>query len=206
MAEQQQAASKAEPSEQLPEKYVWDLFVRIFHWSLVIAFAVAFYYRESEWDRLIHVNAGYVVAGLLLARIIWGLMKTRYASFHAFPLNPVHAAKYLWQLLHGRGRRFLGHNPAGSLVIYIMLFCGGITVISGYLLYSQGWKLDNPELLEGLHYYSSWAWMILVIVHVLGVITESIVNKDNLIKAMITGCKRSSRRTEKSYWNKDNAH
>lgn len=206
MAERQHFTSEAEASEQLPEKYVWDIFVRIFHWSLVVAFTVAFYYRESEWDRLIHVNAGYVVAGLLLARIIWGLMKTRYASFHAFPLNPIHAAKYLWRLMHGRGRRFLGHNPAGSVVIYIMLFCGGITVISGYLLYSQGWRLEDPSLLEDIHYYIAWAWLILVIVHVLGVITESIVHKDNLIKAMITGCKRSSRKTEKSYWNKDSAH
>jgi cytochrome b len=195
-----------EAREELPEKYVWDLFVRVFHWSLVIAFSVAFYYSESEWDRLIHVNAGYVVAGLLGARITWGFMKTRYASFHAFPLNPIHAVKYLWQLFHGRGRRFLGHNPAGSVVIYIMLFCGITTVVSGYLVYNEGWLVDDASILKDLHFYTSWAWMILVVIHVLGVITESILHKDNLIKAMITGCKRSSRRTEKSYWNKDSAN
>jgi cytochrome b len=189
--------------EDLAEKYVWDLFVRIFHWSLVVAFSVAFYYRESEWDRLIHVNAGYIVAGLLLARIIWGLMKTRYASFHAFPLNPIHAAKYLWRFFHGRGRRYIGHNPAGSVIIYTMLFCGITTVVSGYLVYNDGWLIDDPGYIKPLHYYSSWAWMILVVIHVTGVITESILHRDNLIKAMITGCKRSSRNTEKSYWNKD---
>jgi cytochrome b len=203
--EQAQAkeAETGQVEEDLSEKYVWDLFVRIFHWSLVVAFSVAFYYRESEWDRLIHVNAGYVVAGLLLARIIWGFMKTRYASFHAFPLNPIHAAKYLWRFLHGRGRRFIGHNPAGSVIIYTMLFCGLTTVVSGYLVYNDGWLFDDPGYLAPLHYYSSWAWMILVVIHVIGVITESILHRDNLIKAMITGCKRSSRRTEKSYWNKD---
>lgn len=54
------------------EQYVWDVFVRIFHWSLLAAFSVAFYYHQSEWDRLIHVNAGYVTGGLLFSRIIWG--------------------------------------------------------------------------------------------------------------------------------------
>lgn len=200
---QAKEAETGQTEEDLSEKYVWDLFVRIFHWSLVVAFSVAFYYRESEWDRLIHVNAGYVVAGLLLARIIWGFMKTRYASFHAFPLNPIHAAKYLWRFLHGRGRRFIGHNPAGSVIIYTMLFCGLTTVVSGYLVYNDGWLFDDSGYLASLHYYSSWAWMILVVIHVIGVIAESILHRDNLIKAMITGCKRSSRRTEKSYWNKD---
>ena len=62
-------------------QYVWDPFVRIFHWLLVIAFAVAFYTHASEWDRLIHVRAGYVAGFLLLARIVWGFTKTGYACF-----------------------------------------------------------------------------------------------------------------------------
>ena len=169
----------------------------------MVAFSVAFYYRESEWDRLIHVYAGYTVAGLLLARIIWGCMKTRYASFHAFPLHPLGALKYLWSFLHGRARRFLGHNPAGSVIIYAMLFCGLATVISGYLVYNDGWLIEDPGYLKSLHYYSSWSWLVLVGIHIVGVITESILHQDNLIKAMITGTKRSSKPDEKSYWNKD---
>ena len=69
-------------------QYVWGPFVRIFHWSLVIAFTVAFYTHASEWDRLIHVQAGYVARGLLLARIIWGLTKTGYACFARSHLTP----------------------------------------------------------------------------------------------------------------------
>ncbi|PKO25520.1 MAG: hypothetical protein CVU35_03700 [Betaproteobacteria bacterium HGW-Betaproteobacteria-8] len=189
--------------EDPPQKYVWDAFVRIFHWSLVVAFSVAFYYRESEWDRLIHVYAGYTVAGLIAARIVWGFMKTGYASFRAFPLNPLLAIRYLWLTLQGRSRRYIGHNPAGSVVIYIMLFCGITTVISGYLVYNEGWLIDDPGYIKSLHHYISWTWLFLIVLHVIAVITESILHKDNLIWAMITGCKRSSTRLEKSYWKRE---
>jgi len=189
--------------DEPPQKYVWDAFVRIFHWSLVVAFSVAFYYRESEWDRLIHVYAGYTVAGLIAARIVWGFMKTGYASFRAFPLNPLLAIRYLWLTAQGRSRRYIGHNPAGSVVIYVMLFCGITTVVSGFLVYNDGWLIDDPGYIKSLHYYVSWLWLFLVVMHIIAVITESILHNDNLIRAMITGCKRSSTKLEKSYWKKE---
>lgn len=189
--------------DEPPQKYVWDAFVRIFHWSLVVAFSVAFYYRESEWDRLTHVYAGYTVAGLIAARIVWGFMKTGYASFRAFPLNPLLAIRYLWLTAQGRSRRYIGHNPAGSVVIYTMLFCGITTVVSGFLVYNDGWLINDPGYIKSLHYYVSWLWLILVVMHIIAVITESILHKDNLIWAMITGCKRSSTKLEKSYWKKE---
>ncbi len=170
-------------------KYVWDPLVRVFHWSLVIAFSVAFYTHASEWNRLIHVRAGYIAGFLLLARIVWGLMKTGYASFKKFPLNPVWAVKYGDRLLHGHAKRYIGHNPAGALIIYAMLALGLIAVGSGWLVYNEGWLIDQPEFLQAVHHYSTWGWLILVAVHVLGVIAESILHKDNLILAMITGRK-----------------
>lgn len=178
-------------------QYVWDPFVRIFHWSLVIAFIVAFYTHASEWDRLIHVRAGYVAGGLLLARIVWGLMKTGYASFDSFPLNLIHAVRHIYLVLKGNAKRYIGHNPAGSLVIYAMLATGLTAVGSGWLVYNDGWLIDQPDFLRALHQYSTWGWLTLVIMHVLGVITESILHKDNLILAMITGCKRVSRKGER---------
>lgn len=48
---------------------VWDPFIRIFHWTLVAAFAIA-YLTEGEpfW---LHITTGFVVAGLIAARIVW---------------------------------------------------------------------------------------------------------------------------------------
>lgn len=171
-------------------KYVWDPFVRIFHWSLVLAFAVAFYTHASEWDRLIHIWAGYVAGGLLLARIAWGLMRTGYASFDSFPLNPLWAIKHLYRVMQGQAKHYIGHNPTGALVIYAMLAIGLIAVISGWLVFNEGWLIDAPGLLQALHHYSTWGWLALVIIHVSGVLVESILHRDNLIWAMITGCKR----------------
>lgn len=195
-----QSEQKTSVHKESEQQYVWDLFVRIFHWSLVIAFSVAFYYHNSEWDRLTHVQAGYVVWGLLIARIFWGFMKTGYASFRSFPLDPIGAIKYIWQTLHGSARRFIGHNPAGSIVIYLMLILGLTTVSSGYLVFNDGWLIDSPYLLQDIHFYSAWAWLGLVIMHITAVVLESIIHKDNLIRAMITGCKRKSTPREKSFF------
>ena len=171
-------------------KYVWDPFVRIFHWSLVAAFCVAFYTHASEWHRLIHVRAGYVAGTLMISRIVWGLLATGYANFDSFPLNPMHAIKHLYRVMKGNARHYIGHNPTGGLVIYAMLATGLTAVGSGWLVYNEGWLIDQPELLQAIHHYSTWGWLILVGTHVSGVLVESILHKDNLIWAMITGCKR----------------
>lgn len=171
-------------------RYVWDPFVRLFHWSLVIAFTIAFYTHASEWERVTHTNAGYVAGFLLIARVIWGLGKTGYASFQAFPFRPIAAFQYAFQVFKGSAKPTIGHNPAGSLVIYLMLFTGLLTAVSGFLVFNDGWIFESEELLQDTHLYSAWAWLGLIVMHVLGVITESILHKDNLILAMLTGVKR----------------
>lgn len=184
-------------STQQPTQYVWDPFVRIFHWSLVAAFAVAFYTHASEWDRVVHVRAGYVAGSLLLCRVVWGFAKNGYASFHSFPLAPIQAFKHVYHLLHGNARRYIGHNPIGGLIIYAMLITGITAVGSGWLVFNEGWLIDQPQFLQNIHFYSTWTWLGLVISHVLGVITESLVHQDNLIIAMFTGRKRKTKKGEK---------
>lgn len=174
------------------QRYIWDPFVRIFHWSLAIAFAVAFYYHTSEWDRMLHVQAGYIAGALIVFRIIWGTLATGYANFKTFPPNFVWAAKYLYKLIKGNAKHYVGHNPTGAIVIYAMLIIGLIAVGSGILVFEDGWILSDAysSTYKSIHHYATWGWLILVVLHVIGVITESILHRDNLILAMITGCKR----------------
>lgn len=172
-------------------QYVWDPFVRIFHWSLVVAFSVAFYTHNSEWERLVHVEAGYVAGGLIFARIFWGIIATGYANFRTFPLNPIWAIKYIYRLLQGNAKHYIGHNPTGALVIYAMLAIGVTAITSGYIAYNDDWLLvDYSDQFKTIHHYSTWGWLGLVCAHVAGVLFESIIHKDNLILAMITGSKR----------------
>jgi len=98
---------------------VWDPAVRLFHWSLVVAFTVAYFTEEDVLD--VHVAAGYTVLGLVLFRILWGFIGPQHARFSDFVYRPGVVAAYLKDLMLGRARRYLGHNPAGGVMI-ILLF------------------------------------------------------------------------------------
>ena len=90
---------------------VWDLPVRIFHWSLAASFAGAYALSESERLRNIHVTLGYTVLGLIAFRIFWGLVGSRYARFSSFLYGPASALRYLRDALAGRPGHTLATTP-----------------------------------------------------------------------------------------------
>ena len=111
------------------EVKVWDPFVRVFHWSLVLSFLVA-YLTEDEWLSL-HVNAGYAVLGLVGLRVVWGFIGTRHARFSDFVYRPAHVRAYIRDTLNARAQRYIGHNPAGGAMIVLMMAGLLLTAISG---------------------------------------------------------------------------
>jgi cytochrome b len=170
---------------------VWSLFVRVSHWVLVAAFFTAFFTRDSEWTLLIHANAGYIAGWMILARICWGLIAKGYENFRAFPPDVKEAVRYALSFFSGHAKRYIGHNPAGSIVIYGMLTFGLLTVISGIVVYNDGYLPFKSAPLQYFHEYMSWTWVGLVAAHITGVIAESLLHRDNLIAAMITGNKKA---------------
>lgn len=114
--------------------HVWDLFVRIFHWSLAAAFFVAYF---TEDDLLaIHVWAGYLVGGLIVLRLVWGFVGPRHARFTDFVTTPVAAWRYVLDLIAMRSRRHLGHSPAGGMMVLALLAGLAFTVWSGMETYA----------------------------------------------------------------------
>lgn len=101
---------------------VWDPLVRIFHWSLVLAFAAA-YLTGEEWDEWeeIHEIGGYAAIGLILFRIVWGFIGSRHARFSDFLYGPKTVAEYLKSLLTMHPKHYLGHNPAGGWMIILLM-------------------------------------------------------------------------------------
>ena len=95
---------------------VWDPLLRLFHWSLVAAFATAFLGEEGE---RLHEVAGYVVLGLIAFRLVWGLIGPGHARFTDFVPSPARLWVYLRGLVRGRPERYLGHNPAGAVMILL---------------------------------------------------------------------------------------
>jgi cytochrome b len=148
---------------------VWDIPTRIGHWLLVTAFVVSFLSGNSEEWRLIHVNAGYAMAGVLVFRLFWGMVGTRYARFNSFLFSPRQVFAYLSGLLKGKPGHWIGHNPAGSYAIYALILLGIAVVGSGWAVYAE----VGGEWLEEAHDTLSYIMLGMVGVHVLGVVVCS---------------------------------
>jgi cytochrome b len=178
----------------------WDLLIRLFHWTLVAAFFTA-YLLEDDWMRL-HVLAGYTVLGLLLFRIVWGLIGTRHARFTDFVCSPAKTLAYLKDAIAFRARRYLGHNPAGGAMVIALLLNLFATTVTGLALYGYaefsgplaGLLGNIPEWLGGsledVHEFFANFTVLLVLLHVTGVVLTSLQHRENLVHSMFTGIKQ----------------
>ncbi len=163
---------------------VWDRFVRVFHWTTVTLFAIVFLTAHIQW---IHQPLAYVILVLALARIVWGFIGSRHARFRDFVRHPRTVRAYLGDLRHGRARRYLGHNPAGGAMVVAILVMLLVVIGSGWL--SETNRFYGVPWVDHLHHISAHLLLLMIFVHVAGVIVSSVLHRENLVRAMITGRK-----------------
>lgn len=179
---------------------VWDPVVRIFHWTLVTTFFIDYFTEEDLLT--LHVWAGYLLLAVLMIRIIWGFTGTQHARFSDFVTKPSVAFQYLKDTAYLRAERFIGHNPIGGLMVVALMVSVAITGISGLFLYGAGdhagplaslfasedkfWK----KPLEELHEIFANLTLIMVLIHIAGVVVESKIHNENLVRAMVNGYKK----------------
>lgn len=177
--------ASASPAERSPRTLVWDAPVRIFHWLMVASFAVAWLTSESERWQLVHVTAGYTMAGLVAFRIVWGVIGTRHARFSDFVRSPWKAIDYLVSLADRRPQRHTGHNPAGGLAILALITLAALTALTGWANYNE----IAGHWMEEVHEVLASTMLGLVVLHVAAVVISSVLHRENLVAAMIHGRK-----------------
>lgn len=177
---------------------VWDLPTRVFHWLLAISFTAAWYISESDQWLSFHTFFGYLMLCLICFRLIWGITGGYYARFSSFFYSPMAGLRYLRQALSGSGARYVGHNPAGSQAIYLLLALGVAVCLTG--IFAQGGEEQQGALagwfgvaagvvFKEAHGYIAILMLLVVIGHLAGVVIESRLHRENLARSMVTGIK-----------------
>lgn len=182
-------------------RLVWDRFVRLFHWSLVFGITGA-YISACYHYMNIHLWIGYGLSVLVAARILWGFIGSQYARFSSFNFDPVTIVRYLISIIQNRPQHFLGHNPAGAAMVFLLLGIVIILLVSGFITLGVI-DFDGPFLvlstvlsdstsyqIQAIHEWVGNYFWVVVAAHIFGVFVASTQHHENLILAMLTGIKK----------------
>jgi len=164
---------------------VWDVPTRVFHWLLVTSFVGAYLTAESERNRDIHVMLGYTLLGLIVFRLLWGFFGTRYAQFKSFLFKPGEVVAYLLSLVKGKATHYVGHNPAGSVSVWLLLSLGISLGVTGVMLLQE----DVGDSVVNIHAVATKIMLAVVFLHLCGVLVSSVLHRENLVRSMVTGFK-----------------
>ena len=183
---------------------VWDLPTRLFHWTLVLTFTSAYLTAEFHFGFL-HTFVGYFLCLLLVVRIFWGFAGNQYALFKSFIFSRRETLSYLRGMLRNNPQHYLGHNPAGALMVFGVLVLLALIILTGLftlaaidfegpLLFLANYVDDETSYaVRHLHVWLIDIALVIIPLHLLGVLAGSIQHKENLVRAMITGKKKQTK-------------
>ena len=163
----------------------WDAVVRLTHWSVA---ALVLWNLFEDSGGPLHRNLGYAAAALVALRLVWGVVGSPNARFAAWWPRVSTLRRYLASLRTGTPMKFASHNPLGALGMLAMWGLVAALTATGWLSRLDAfWGEDWPI---ALHAWAAYALLALVVLHVSAAIVMSVLHKDNLILAMLTGKKQ----------------
>jgi cytochrome b len=180
---------------------VWDLPVRLFHWTLVTLMVVSYVTGQAGGDWMkFHFWSGYGILTLLLFRIAWGFVGSTTARFAHFVKGPAAAIAHLRELLGKQGPHDAGHNPAGAAMVLVLIFAVLLQVLTGFFsadtdegtISGPLTRLASDKFIEkatSFHHFWINVLLVLAALHVLAALTYLVWKRQNLIAAMCTGRK-----------------
>ena len=176
---------------------VWDVAVRVFHWTLLLLLGFSWLSAEMDWMDW-HFYSGYAVLTLILFRILWGFVGSTHARFGDFLYGPSAVIAYLRTLPSRTAAKFAGHNPLGGISVVLILLCVLVQAGTGLFanddilyegpLYKHVSK-DLSDWLTTIHKYNFNLLLVLAGVHVAAVLYYLFWKSENLVKPMFTGRK-----------------
>lgn len=174
---------------------VWDVPTRLFHWLLLALVVAGWLTGEGEGETAMwHRYIGETIAGLIVFRIVWGFVGGEHARFADFAAGPSLIGRHIGDLFSGQPKRHLGHNPLGGFAVFLLLLSTALVVVTG--LFSASDEMAGPFAsvfgtdLSEAHELAFRLLQALVLIHVLGVVVETLLAKDALVPAMVIGYKR----------------
>ena len=168
---------------------LWDLPTRIFHWALVVLVSIAVVSGEvgGEWMG-VHGKAGLSIVGLIIFRLIWGVIGSTYARFANF--TPTYSNLRAYFKGHWKG---VGHNPLGALSVFALLLLLAAQATTG-LFSNDDIDFNGPlfnlvdqavsNRLTGIHQLISYALFVILAVHIFAIAFYVLIKKNNLVKKM----------------------
>ncbi|PKI17889.1 cytochrome b/b6 domain-containing protein [Colwellia sp. 12G3] len=176
---------------------IWDLPLRIFHWSFAVTILACWYTAEQGADLVeIHMKLGFVAITLIVFRVLWGLIGPKHARFSQFVPSPKTLLSYLRKSKSDKTTP--GHNPLGAMMVILMILLISTQAISGLFInddvFSSGpyyGSISNGlEKIMRLLHHNTFDFMIAAIgLHLAAVAYYWRVKKQNLVLPMITGKK-----------------
>ncbi len=179
---------------------VWDVPVRLFHWTLVVLVLVSFTTAQIGGNAMqYHEWSGLTILTLVLFRVLWGFAGSTYARFGGFLRGPRSALEYARTLRRDRPAFHAGHNPLGGWMIVLLLasllvqagtgmFANDDVMIEGPLV--KHISKETSDLLTRIHHFNFNVLLALVTLHVGAALYYLRVKRENLILPLLTGSKQ----------------